>query len=125
MSDDGESDDSTTIRRKILLSPTMPPHDTLDYDGSPLANLVGQVRPDHFAALLIQSIALDSVSNGTQPYGQKLVTSRNTPTFLRCSHHSVVRSSKHADIVSVQQLAATCLKADTWYGYISHIGSQG
>ena len=45
MSGDGESDDSTTIRRKILLSPTIPPLGYIDHDGSPLANLIGQVRP--------------------------------------------------------------------------------
>ena len=44
MSAEGESDDSTTIRRKILLSPTMPPRDSMDHGGSPLANLIGQVR---------------------------------------------------------------------------------
>ena len=44
MSGEGESDDSTTIRRKILLSPTMPPQDSICHDGSPLANLIGQVR---------------------------------------------------------------------------------
>ena len=50
MSGDGESDDSTTIRRKILLSPTLPPQDFLDHDGSPLMNLISQVRPENFAA---------------------------------------------------------------------------
>lgn len=44
MSGEGESDDSTTIRRKILLSPTMPPRDSVDHECSPLANLIGQVR---------------------------------------------------------------------------------
>ena len=44
MSGEGESDDSTTIRRKILLSPTMPPRDSMDNYGSPLANLISQVR---------------------------------------------------------------------------------
>jgi hypothetical protein len=44
MSGEGESDDSTTIRRKILLSPTMPPRDSTDHNGSPLAHLIGQVR---------------------------------------------------------------------------------
>ena len=47
MSGDGESDDSTTIRRKILLSPTIPPLGYVDHDGSPLANLIGQVRPQN------------------------------------------------------------------------------
>ncbi|KAF9654268.1 hypothetical protein BDM02DRAFT_74591 [Thelephora ganbajun] len=42
MPGEGESDDSTTIRRRILLSPTMPPRDSMDHDGSPLANLIGQ-----------------------------------------------------------------------------------
>ena len=102
MSGDGESDDSTTIRRKILLSPTIPPLGHIDHDGSPLANLIGQVRPEYFAALPIQSFVLDSVSNGTPPYGQKSVTSRSTPTFPRCSHHSFVHSSKRTDVVSFQ-----------------------
>ena len=44
MSTEGESDDSTIIRRKILLSPTMPPQDSMGYDPSPLANLIGRVR---------------------------------------------------------------------------------
>ena len=56
MSGEEESDDSTTIRRKILLSPTMPPRDSIeDHDGSPLANLIGQVRTNHPPALLIQN----------------------------------------------------------------------
>jgi len=119
MSGDGESDDSTTIRRKILLSPTMPPRDSIDHDGSPLANLIGQVRLEHFAALPIQNVVLDSASNGTLPCGQKLVILRNTPTFLRCSYHFIVHSSNRADIVSFQRLAAARLKADTRYGYVS------
>jgi len=53
MSAEGESDDSTTIRRKILLSPTMPPRDSTDRDGSPLASLIGQVRLDQFALVPI------------------------------------------------------------------------
>ena len=92
MSGEEESDDSTTIRRKILLSPTMPPRDSVDHDGSPLASLIGQVRPEHFAILPIQTqnVVSDSASNGTLAYGQKVVTSRSTPTSLRCSHRPVV-----------------------------------
>ena len=99
MSGEGESDDSTTIRRKILLSPTMPPQDSICHDGSPLANLMGQVRLGHFAALLVQNGVLDSVSNGTPAYGRKLLISRSTPTSLRCSHRPVIFSSRRADIV--------------------------
>lgn len=88
MSSEGESDDSTTIRRKILLSPTMPPRDSIDHDGSPLANLIGQVRLLHLITLPTQNVSLDSVSNATLACGQKLATSRSTPTSLQCNHHS-------------------------------------
>jgi len=124
MSGEGESDDSTTIRRKILLSPTMPPRDSTDHDGSPLANLIGQVCHERFIALLIQNIVLDSVSNGTPDYGQKSVTSSNTPTSLQCSHHSFVCSSKRADIVIFQQLASTLLEANTRYERVPHFDSR-
>ena len=92
MSGEGESDDSTTIRRKILLSPTMPPRDTTDHCGSPLANLIGQVCPALFAPLLIQSIVPDSASNETLACDRKLTTSRNTPTSLPCSYNSTAQS---------------------------------
>jgi len=99
MSAEGESDDSTTIRRKILLSPTMPPRDSLDHNGSPLANLIGQVRHGHFASLLLaQNIVPDSASNETLVYDQKLVTSRSTPISLRCSQSPIVWSRKRTDI---------------------------
>jgi len=125
MSSEGESDDSTTIRRKILLSPTMPPRDSMDHDSSPLANLIGQVRHEHFVALLIQNILFGSASNGTLAYDQKLVTSSSTPTSLRCSHRSLVCYSKRADIVFFQQLASTRLEADTWYEPVPHFDSRG
>jgi len=89
MSGEGESDDSTTIRRKILLSPTMPPRDFLDHSGSPLANLIGQVCLGHFAPLLVHNAVLDSVLNGMLACDQKLVTSRSIPISLRCSHSPV------------------------------------
>lgn len=92
MSGEGESDDSTTIRRKILLSPTMPPRDSLDYSGSPLANLIGQVRLEHFATLLVQNVLLDSVLNETLACDQRSVTSRSTSTSLQCSYSPVVWS---------------------------------
>ena len=87
MSGEGESDDSTTIRRKILLSPTMPPRDATDHCGSPLANLIGQVCLGPFAPLLIQTVVPDSVLNETLACDRKLMTSRNTPTSLRCSYN--------------------------------------
>lgn len=90
MSADGESDDSTTIRRKILLSPTMPPLDSVDHDGSPLANLIGQVRSAHLTPPLIQNIVPNSVSNETLACDQKSMTSRSTPTSQRCKHNPVV-----------------------------------
>ena len=74
MSGEGESDDSTIIRRKILLSPTMPPRDSLDHNSSPLANLIGQVRLGHFAPLLAHNVVLDSVLNETLVCDQRLVT---------------------------------------------------
>lgn len=92
MSGEGESDDSTTIRRKILLSPTMPPRHPTDHTDFPLANLIGQVRLGHLAPLLTQNIVPDSVSNETLAYDQKSVTSRSTPTSLQCSHSSIVWS---------------------------------
>ena len=100
MSGEGESDDSTTIRRKILLSPTMPPRDSLDLSGSPLANLIGQVCLGHFAPLLVHNAVLDSVLNGMLACDQKLVTSRSIPISLRCSHSPVFWSQQRADIVS-------------------------
>lgn len=124
MSAEGESDDSTTIRRKILLSPTMPPRDSLDHNGSPLANLIGQVRLGHFAPLLAQNIAPDSASNETPVCDQKSVTSRSTHISLRCSQSPTVWSRKRTDIVSLQQLAATCLAADTRYGHVACFDSH-
>ena len=125
MSGEGESDDSTTIRRKILLSPTMPPQDSMDHDGSPLANLIGQVCLEHFTARLIQNLTSDSVSNGTLACGRRLVTSRNTPTSLRRNHRPVICPSSHADIVPFQQLAATRLKVYTRYVQVSYFDSHG
>ena len=102
MSGDGESDDSITIRRKILLSLTMSPRDSTDHDSSPLANPIGRTRPEPFAVLPTQNVVLDSASNGTLPCGPKLVILRKVPTFLRCSYHFIVLSSNRTDIVSFQ-----------------------
>jgi hypothetical protein len=98
MSGDGESDDSTTIRRKILLSPTMPPRDLMDHDGSPLVSLIGQVRLLNASSLYPFETLSCSVWNATPACDQKSATSRNTHTSLRCTHLPSVYPSKPADM---------------------------
>ena len=118
MSGEGESDDSTTIRRKILLSPTMPPRHPTDHTDFPLANLIGQVRSAHLTPPLIQNIVPNSVLNETLACDQKSMTSRSTPTSQRCKHNPVVFSSKPADSIYPQKLAVARLAADTRYVHI-------
>ena len=99
MSGEGESDDSTTIRRKILLSPPMPPRDSMSHDGSPLANLIGQVCFLNTTEALIQNVIFASASNATLAYDQKLATLRSTPTSPQCNRDSV-SSSTRTDFLS-------------------------